>query len=187
MLIGMGRLVARGTSIVLVRPRPDDEEEFLRGVHASRPLHDRWVAPPSTPAAYAAYLRRIRRTDNAGFLVRDGASGDICGVVNVNSIVRGALQSGFLGYYGFAGGAGRGSMTEGVLLTCGHAFERLGLHRLEANIQPENLRSIALVRRCGFTREGFSPHYLNVAGAWRDHERWAITVESFSGGVTGDG
>jgi ribosomal-protein-alanine N-acetyltransferase len=65
-------------------------------------------------------------------------------------------------------------MTEGLARVVSEAFGPLGLHRLEANIQPANLASRRLVRRLGFRREGLSPRYLRVAGAWRDHERWAI-------------
>ena len=68
-------------------------------------------------------------------------------------------------------------MTEAVRLAAAHAFGVLGLHRLEANIQPENLRSIALVKRLGFRLEGFSPRYLRIGGEWRDHERWALLAE----------
>jgi hypothetical protein len=50
------------------------------------------------------------------------------------------------------------------------------LHRLEANIQPANLASIAVVRKCGFKKEGFSPKYLKIPGRWKDHERWAIVA-----------
>ena len=65
-------------------------------------------------------------------------------------------------------------MTEGLTLVIGKAFGALGLHRLEANVQPDNDASIRLVRRLGFRREGYSPRYLKINGRWRDHERWAI-------------
>ena len=68
-------------------------------------------------------------------------------------------------------------MTEGLGVVLERAFTDLGLHRVEANIQPGNIASLALVRRCGFEREGFSPGYLKIGGRWRDHERWAIRLE----------
>lgn len=60
-----------------------------------------------------------------------------------------------------------------------YAFLELKLHRLEANIQPENVASIALVRRAGFVREGYSRRYLKICGRWRDHERWALIAEDW--------
>ena len=70
-------------------------------------------------------------------------------------------------------------MTEAMELLLRHAFGPLKLHRVEANVQPGNVASRALVRRTGFRKEGFSPRYLKVRGRWRDHERWAITAEDF--------
>ena len=70
-------------------------------------------------------------------------------------------------------------MTEGLRLTLKYAFKVLKLHRVEANIRPDNVASIKLVRRCGFKREGFSPKYLKIGGRWRDHERWAIRTDNW--------
>ena len=84
-----------------------------------------------------------------------------------------------MGYYIGAPFAGRGYMTEAIRLMLRYAFRDLKLHRIEANIQPENVASIALVRRAGFRREGYSPRYLKISGRWRDHERWAILAEDW--------
>ncbi len=70
-------------------------------------------------------------------------------------------------------------MREGLELLLRHSFRGLGLHRVEANIQPENNASVALVRGAGFRLEGLSKRYLKVGGRWRDHERWAITAEDW--------
>ena len=75
---------------------------------------------------------------------------------------------------------GRGLMSEAVSLAVSYAFRELGLHRLEANIQPGNTPSRALAGRLGFRQEGFSPRYLKIGGEWRDHERWAILSEDWS-------
>ncbi|WP_425329594.1 GNAT family N-acetyltransferase [Streptomyces hygroscopicus] len=86
--------------------------------------------------------------------------------------VRGTLQSGTLGYTAYASTTGHGYMTEGLGLLIQHAFGELGLHRLEANIQPDNTPSLALVKRLGFEREGYSTAFQFINGEWRDHERW---------------
>jgi ribosomal-protein-alanine N-acetyltransferase len=70
-------------------------------------------------------------------------------------------------------------MQEGLAKVITHAFDVMKMHRLEANIQPGNLRSKALVKRLGFRREGLSPRYLKINGRWRDHERWAILSEDW--------
>jgi ribosomal-protein-alanine N-acetyltransferase len=104
-------------------------------------------------------------------------SNQIVGVINLNEIVMGAFQSAYLGYYGMANFSRTGLMTDALRAAVGYAFNELGLHRLEANIQPDNLASIALVRRVGFKQEGFSPRYLRIDGEWRDHERWALLAD----------
>jgi ribosomal-protein-alanine N-acetyltransferase len=73
-------------------------------------------------------------------------------------------------------------MTVGVGAVVRKAFTYHGLHRLEANIQPDNRASIQLVQRLGFRREGLSRRYLKIGGRWRDHERWAMLAEDLRGG-----
>jgi ribosomal-protein-alanine N-acetyltransferase len=70
-------------------------------------------------------------------------------------------------------------MAEGLTLVLDQAFIKLGLHRVEANVQPANAASLALVARLGFRKEGFSPSFLQIDGEWRDHERWAIVEDEW--------
>ncbi|WP_231655812.1 GNAT family N-acetyltransferase, partial [Streptomyces clavuligerus] len=159
-----------------------DGDEFTAAARASTTLHRPWLFPPLTEDAYTAYAGRlIEDPARAGFLLRERTSGRIAGFVNINNIVHGAFRCGALGYGIFAHAAGRGLMREGLGLVLRHAFGPLGLHRLEANVQPGNAASIALVRGAGFRLEGFSPAFLHIDGAWRDHERWAITTELMTG------
>jgi len=102
------------------------------------------------------------------------------GALELSQIARGGFQSAYLGYYVGAPFAGQGYMTEGLALGITHAFRVLRLHRLEANIQPSNRASIALVKRLGFRREGYSRRYLKISGRWRDHERWAILRDDWT-------
>jgi len=149
-----------------------DRTEFIDLMQRSRELHEPWISPPLTGLAFHNYLQRTAREDHLGLLVCEQATKRIVGVINVNNIVRGSFLSASLGYYAGAPFAGRGYMREGLELVKRYAFLELGLHRLEANIQPDNHRSISLVQQCGFTREGMSRDFLYIHGRWRDHERW---------------
>jgi ribosomal-protein-alanine N-acetyltransferase len=151
-----------------------DRTEFLALMQESRTLHEPWISPPLTPLAFQNYLARTQREDHEGLLVCVRETDAITGVINLNNIVRGTFLSASLGYYAASRHAGQGYMREGLELVKTYAFQTLGLHRLEANIQPDNQRSLALVRRCGFIKEGLSPAFLYLAGRWRDHERWAV-------------
>jgi [ribosomal protein S5]-alanine N-acetyltransferase len=171
---------ARGKRAGIRRPTNADCDEFLAMAQASVEFHRGWVDLPKTREKFYAYVRSRQTGTDDGFLVCDASSGQIVGVINVNCIVRGFFQSAYLGYYVGLQFARQGYMSEGLKLVAQYAFTELGLHRLEANIQPDNAASIALVRKCGFRKEGFSPKYLQVAGDWRDHERWAILADEFT-------
>jgi len=148
-----------------------DGPAFIAAAKASRRLHRPWVIPPLDETSFERYLARFDGSVHHGFLVE--ADGQLAGAIHLTNIVMGAFCSGYLGYYAFAGFENRGLMTAGLNAAVRHAFQDLGLHRVEANIQPANTASIALVRRCGFQLEGYSPKYLKIGGRWRDHERWA--------------
>ncbi|WP_306316351.1 MULTISPECIES: GNAT family N-acetyltransferase [unclassified Streptomyces] len=168
-----------------LRPYSLDEAdigEFTARARESVELHRPWLFPPTTARAYARYAGRlIEDPTRHGFLVyeRDGGAAEgaaLAGFININNVVLGAFRCGVLGYGAFAHAAGRGLMSEALGLVVRQAFGPLGLHRLEINVQPGNAASIALARRAGFRREGFSPDFLFIDGAWRDHERWALTA-----------
>lgn len=165
--------------VYLRRPEEEDAAEFVRGTRASLAEHRPWVFPATTPDGFFEYLERIRDERHEGYLVCRRRDRRIVGVVSLSEIVRGALQSAFVGYWGITELCGKGLMSEGLALAFDAAFQVHGLHRLEVNIQPGNLRSIALAKRLGLRKEGFSPQYLKIGGEWRDHERWAVTTEEW--------
>ena len=171
--------LSRSQRVRLRAPRRQDEAAFLTAVRRSRKLYGKYADPPSTTERFQAALARLGDPAHEGFVVVTADADELVGVINLNEIVRGPFQGAYLGYYAFEPFAGRGLMTEGLSLVVAKAFGELKLHRLEANIQPDNARSLALVQRLGFQREGYSPRYLKLAGRWRDHERWALLKEDW--------
>ena len=163
--------------VTLRPPASDDESEFLALVAASVDPHRPWMSLPATSQEFQAYLARYERPTEESRLICLRDTGAIAGLVNINSIIRGRFQNGSIAYAAFAPTAGRGYMSAGVGLVLRYAFEELRLHRLHAQIQPGNHASIKLVRRLGFRMEGYSPDLLFIDGAWRGHERWAITSD----------
>ena len=170
----------RGARVYLRHPRRNDEDEFTQLVIASRRFLHPWVTPASTPEAYERYLRYTRRESVCACLVCRIDDFRIIGVCTLSQIFRGNLKSAYMGYWIGAMFSRQGYMTEALGLLLSFAFGSLRLHRIEANIQPENASSKALVTRIGLRKEGFSPRYLKLAGRWKDHERWAICREDWA-------
>jgi len=179
-----GRYVrdVRAPNVSIRTPEPADQREFVQAMLESADLHRPWAHPPATPEAFATYVSRCKAPDFEGFLILegDGEGAPIAGFANLSQIYLGPLCSAYLGFSAVARLAGRGLMQAGLRLVLAEAFGRIGLHRVEANVQPGNERSRRLVERVGFKREGFSPRYLKIGGEWRDHERWALLAEDFS-------
>lgn len=167
----------RGKNLFLRYPQKSDLKEFSALNRASEKLHRGLVSPPIDKKSFTEFIEKNKVEANENLLICRNLDEVIIGAINLSQIFRKAFQNAYLGYYIGEKFAGKGHMTEAIQLVLRFAFRRLKLHRIEANIQPENLASIAVVRKNGFTKEGFSPKYLKIDGRWRDHERWAIIRE----------
>lgn len=164
--------------ILIREPKLEDEDSFLAAMQDSHSLHHPWVKSPQTSEEFKEYFNRYQQDNNKSFLILDDSE-NILGVFNISEIVRGYFQNAYLGFYGVADYAGQGYMSRGLKLVLQQAFDVLELHRLEVNIQPENIQSSNLIESNHFRKEGFSPKYLRVNGKWCDHERWAMTYEDY--------
>jgi [ribosomal protein S5]-alanine N-acetyltransferase len=168
-----------GERVYLREPTSRDQAEIVARNAASRALHRGLVTPPTNAKTFAEWMVRCRQPNVQCFLVCRIEDGAIAGVYTLSQIVRRLFQSAYIGYYAERPFNGQGYMAEGLQLVLRHTFVAMKLHRVEANIQPENAASIALVKRAGFRLEGFSPRYLKISGRWRDHQRWAMTIDDW--------
>jgi ribosomal-protein-alanine N-acetyltransferase len=109
-------------------------------------------------------------------IVHEGA---VVGSVNLSVIVRGVFENAYLGYWIDEAHGGRGYTTEAVRQAVGHAFERAGLHRVQAAVIPRNAGSLRVLGKVGFREEGLALRYLRIAGAWEDHKLFAVTREEW--------
>jgi [ribosomal protein S5]-alanine N-acetyltransferase len=165
---------AATSRVAVQRLRRADADELIAAHCENREYHAPWVAPFTDQAGFDQWFARTIAGANVSLLARERSTDDLVGVINLNEIVMGNFRNAYFGYWGFARTGGRGLMTEALREAVRFSFDEIGLHRIEANIQPNNLRSIALAQRAGFTKEGYSPRYLLIDGDWRDHERWAL-------------
>jgi ribosomal-protein-alanine N-acetyltransferase len=168
-----------GGRVFLRSPNLSDSGEFIALNKMSGALHRGLASPPTQAQQFRDYLKKSRRSDCEYFLICHKQNRAVMGAINLSQIVRGLFQNAYLGYHIGAPFAAQGYMGEAIEILLRHAFQNLKLHRIEANVQPHNTASIALLKRAGFTKEGYSPRYLKICGRWRDHERWAIIAEDW--------
>lgn len=166
--------VVSGQTVFLRYPVPEDLFEFITLNKASRKFHRGLVSPPLGKKDFDELILCNKAETNEGFFVCRNFDEAIVGWINLSQIFRKSFQNAYLGYFLGTDFTGRGYMTEAVRLILRFAFRNLKLHRVEANVQPQNIKSIEILQRCGFIKEGFSGKYLKISGRWRDHERWAI-------------
>lgn len=177
--------IQRGRRVLLRLPQPGDLAEFRAVVRESADFLRPWEPrpppglKPDSPERFQRMLDGNAAGHNLKMLVCRADDGRIMGSFSLNNIVRGVFQSAAIGYWIGGAFARRGYMTEALQLALRQAFLKEKLHRVEANIMPHNKASIALVRRAGFEKEGYSRRYLKIAGRWQDHERWALLKEDW--------
>ena len=161
-------------NVIIRRLAAADREEFVALVESSAEFLHPWVYLPDSFDKFDAYLRRFDGASAECILICARGTGHIVGAVAIGDIIRGSYQRATVGYNAFIDSARQGHMSEGIRLVFEFAFEELGLHRLEADIQPGNLPSLNFAEKAGFRHEGYSPGFMYINGAWKDHERWAI-------------
>lgn len=159
--------------------------------------NEAWLAPwePSSPygwrerhtrSSYRSMVRVLRRQARQGTTLPFAVLYDdvLVGQITVSNITRGVLRSGHVGYWVDKGHAGRGVIPAALALVVDHCFAAAGLHRVQADIRPENTASRRVVDKVGFRHEANYVRYLDIDGAYRDHLGFALTVEDVPGGLT---
>lgn len=179
------RALEIGDRVCLRFPVEGDRAAFIALRRASRGHLEPWEPlPPEGFDAYGddAFNREMecrQLPEQERWLITRRSDGAILGRLALTAIERGAFQNGRFGYWIGGEHAGRGYMTEGLELGLRRCFGAMGLHRVEANIQPHNEASRRAAMKAGFRLEGYSPRYLQIGGEWSDHERWAVTREDW--------
>lgn len=177
--------VLRGERVWLRMPRRQDYREWaqLRGESRSflEPWEPRWAADELGHAAWRHRLYRYRKDFAEGtamaFFIFDTSSDSLLGGITLGNIRRGVAQSGHIGYWLGQRNAGKGLMVDALELLSRHAFETIRLHRVEAACIPGNTRSVRVLEKAGFTREGLLRSYLKINGSWQDHYLYGLVAE----------
>lgn len=145
--------------------------------------------PAQKPYSWAELVTIFKRRAADGQMLpwalevtQPDGSAQFVGQVTVSGMVWGSACWGQIGYWIDPVHAGRGYIPRAVAMACDHAFA-IGLHRMEVAIRPENVNSLAVVRKLGFRYEGSRPRYMHVDGDWRDHELFALNAEEVPGGL----
>ena len=161
----------------------EDRDEYVRVHEVSADFYSNWIPARVPDVTWGDWFDKElgkASKDNHLRLVGVIPSGRIAGFFNLGEIVRGFFQSGYAGWRTNVEFSRQGYAVEGVTALLDLAFSShggLGLHRVQANVIPENLPSIRLAERVGFRKEGLALRYLKIAGEWQDHIMFAKLAE----------
>ena len=153
--------------------------DWLTVWEPSRPIHQ--PDPVTDRTAFAARCQQRDRDRGTGTAYQFGLFVDqqVTGEVNLNNVIRGAMQSGTIGYWIDQRHAGQSYVAEAVVVVLQFAFEQLMLHRIEICIVPRNTRSHRIMEKLQIRDEGVAERYLEINGNWEDHIRFAMTSEEW--------
>ncbi len=171
--------LALGSKIHLQQPAACYKKLFCDFIARNKSFHEPWVYVSSDPLYFDQYLKRLKSGSSQGFFIFTNDDRQFVGVINLNNIKLEPFGSASLGYYSEQSLCRNGYMKEAIRLVLGHAFNNIGLNRVEINVQPKNVASLELAKSLGFSYEGFSRKYLQINDDYRDHERWAFLAEDF--------
>lgn len=175
----------RDVQQVVVRPVMGRDHQRVEAV---RRANWQWLSPweATLPAGsseelpdiytYRRRMDRLTRRAEVLFMMVE-VDGQIAGQISLSGVQWGALSSGALGYWLARAYAGRGIGALSVAMVIDLVIGRLGLHRIEVNVRPENARSLGLCHKLGLRDEGLRVRYMNIAGTWADHRSFAVDAE----------
>ena len=177
--------VLKGGKVTLRVPLANDYTAWagLRGESRAflEKWEPRWASDELERAAWRHRLGRYREDYAQGtaiaFFIFEREHGKLAGGITLGNIRHGVSQSGHIGYWMGERYAGRGLMTDAVNVLVRFAFDRLRLHRVEAACIPDNVRSIRVLEKAGFQREGLLRSFLKINGSWQDHYLYARIVD----------
>lgn len=179
------RLEGRRCALRPALPRDWREWAALRAESRAflKPWEPTWPADALTRAAFDRRLRRQAqewRGDEAyNFLIFDCRSEELVGGLGLTNVRRGVAQTAMMGYWVGERFARRGYTGEAAALLLDFAFGNLRLHRIEAACLPSNAASRGLLKKLGFSEEGYARSYLCIDGAWCDHILYAMIVDDW--------
>ncbi|RUX93829.1 GNAT family protein, partial [Mesorhizobium sp. M7A.F.Ca.CA.004.04.1.1] len=171
----------KGDRVTLRVPFTNDYREWavVRGESRAflEPWEPRWTPDELDRNAWRLRISRYREDYAQGtaiaFFIFEKSSGKLAGGITLGNIRHGVSQSGHVGYWIGERFGGRGLMTDAVKVVARFAFDTLRLHRIEAACIPDNIRSIRVLEKAGFRREGLLRSYLRINGIWQDHYLYA--------------
>lgn len=170
-----------GDKVRLRMPQASDYREWaeLRAISRGflEPWEPRWMPDEFERSAWRLRINHYRRDYAQGaamaFFMYERGHGRLVGGITLGNIRHGVSQSAQIGYWIGQPYAGQGLMTDAVKTLSRFAFGELTLHRIEAACIPENSRSIRVLEKAGFRREGLLRSYLRINGVWQDHYLYA--------------